>query len=144
MSERRKVVLDQSGQTSKTQQHFKDECDINQILERFRETGVIDHIKTTQAQYGYAPAITFTEAMLTVATANENFMQLPADIRSAFKNDPALFLDAAADPEKRGLFEELGLLQPEPPIKPDEPPLAQPVVAAQPVPAPLAEPVPET
>lgn len=100
---------------SKTQQHFQDECDITRIMQRFADTGLITHAAKSAARYGYASSQTFTEAMQTVATAKEEFAQLPSELRAKFNNDPAQFLDAAADPDQRDTFVELGLLEPLPP-----------------------------
>nr|UXQ87943.1 MAG: internal scaffolding protein [Microvirus sp.] len=113
--------LSSAGLISRTQTHFADECDINQIVKRYQDHQILDHLQTTQAQYGYAPAISFTEAMQTVALANEKFMELPSEIRKAFNNDTANFLDAADDPTQRPKFEQLGLLEPLPTSSPDEP-----------------------
>nr|UXQ88070.1 MAG: internal scaffolding protein [Microvirus sp.] len=115
-----------------TQQQFKDESDVNQIVKKFTETGEFPLAKS-QDQFGYAPSQTFTEAMFTVAAATEEFMLLPSAARAHFDNDPALYLDAAADPDQRPVFEELGLLEPLP-ITPQEerrerrsPPVSDPV-----------------
>lgn len=135
MSNRIRPVINQTGQVSLTQQHFQEECDINVIMKRYLQTGQVTHLQKTQAQYGYAPALTFTEAMHTVAYATEEFLQLPSEVRAHFNNDPAQFLDAAADETQRPVFEDLGLLEPNPSITPDEPreaAPAQPVVASPP------------
>ena len=78
---------------SMTQQHFKDECDINQILARYQKTGVIDHVNTYAEQYGEMDGATFTEHMQAVARAQNMFEALPSTAREHFRNDPAQFLD---------------------------------------------------
>ncbi len=102
-----------------TQQHFKEEVDINRIVKKFMETGEIP-LATKQAEFGFASSMTFTEAMQITAQAKEEFMKLPAKVRSHFKNDPALYLDAASDPEERHTFIDLGLLEADPEEKPPE------------------------
>jgi len=108
-----------------TQQHFKDEVDVNKIIAKFVRTGEWPMAKK-QGEYGVATAQTFTEAMMTVRSAEEEFYNLPANARKKFKNDPALYLDAAADPTQRELFVEIGLLEALPTKTvteaPDEPP----------------------
>lgn len=106
---------------SRTKQSFKNECDVNRIVARFADTGILTHTNSRNPQYGFASAQSFTEAAYLVAEARDNFMQLPANIRSAFNNDPAEFLDAASDPERQQELADLGLIEPLPlPIPTDE------------------------
>ena len=86
------VKTDVSG-PSMTQQHFKDECDINQILARYQKTGVIDHVNRYAEQYGDMDGATFHEHMEQIARAQNMFEALPATARDHFRNDPAQFLD---------------------------------------------------
>jgi len=51
-------------QPSLTRQSFKDECDVNQIVQRYTETGMINHIPRTTPQYGDAPDGDFFEAAI--------------------------------------------------------------------------------
>jgi len=51
-------------QPSLTRQSFKDECDVNQIVKRYTETGMINHIPRTTPQYGDAPEGDFLEAAI--------------------------------------------------------------------------------
>jgi len=117
---------------SLTQKHFTEEVNINNIMKKFMKTGILPVAKS-QAEFGFASSQTFTEAMFTVKSAEEEFMHLPSEVRSHFKNDPAAYLDAASDPEQRALFENFGLLEPEVPEipettsqEPTEPPPAAP------------------
>lgn len=121
---------------SKTQQHFKDESDINNIVNRFKDTEIIDHLNSTPLNYGDASAQTFTEAMFTVTQATEEFMQLPSDVRKHFKNDVALFLDASTDPEQKAFFQEHGMLPADPDPSADKPPVEPVETPAPAVPTP--------
>jgi len=51
-------------QPSLTRQSFKDECDVNLIVKRYTETGMINHIPRTKPQYGDAPEGDFLEAAI--------------------------------------------------------------------------------
>jgi len=51
-------------QPSLTRQSFKDECDVNLIVKRYTETGMINHIPRTNPQYGDAPEGDFLEAAI--------------------------------------------------------------------------------
>lgn len=105
-----------------TQQHFKDVCDINGIVNRFKSTGVITHLARRQGSYGFASAQSFTEAAFIVANVTSEFAAMPAKIRTHFDNNVAAFLDAAQDPDRRPELEELGLLEPLPTPEVEDPP----------------------
>lgn len=108
----------------RTQQHFKDECDINRIVKRFSETGIVTHLAHSSPQYGFASAQNFTDAAFIVAEAKSQFEALPAKIRAHFENDPAEYLDAVQDESRHAEFVELGLLPeplPEPSPEPEDP-----------------------
>jgi len=51
-------------QPSLTRQSFKDECDVNLIVKRYTETGMINHIPRTTPQYGDAPEGDFLQAAI--------------------------------------------------------------------------------
>ena len=82
---------------TRTKGYFKDTCDVNKILERYYETGVVEHVQTHGGTYGECTSVDFKEAMDTVTRAQEMFDDLPAKARAEFNNDPAKFLDFASD-----------------------------------------------
>lgn len=47
---------------AKTRQSFKDECDINRIVETYARTGMVNHVPRAAAQYGDNPEQTLFEA----------------------------------------------------------------------------------
>jgi len=49
---------------SLTKQSFRDECDVNLIVKRYTETGMINSIPRTTPQYGDAPEGDFLEAAI--------------------------------------------------------------------------------
>src|SRR5580765_5072286 len=63
---------------SLTQQHFKDECDINEIVRRFGLTGKLpENVKAPQ--YGDFTGLSdYQTALNAVIAADEAFMELPA------------------------------------------------------------------
>lgn len=94
-----------------TKQSFRDECDINNIVAHYQVTGVTRHLNLAAAQYADVSELTdYADALMMVKRAEAMFMELPARARKVFDHDPAKFLDAAHDPEKRGLLVEAGLL----------------------------------
>lgn len=97
----------------RTKQSFKDECDINIIMRRYEQTGVLDHVSGREPQYLDATAVEFQSAMEIIAAARSQFQSLPAKLRSFFDNDPARFVEfMESDPDREDLA-ELGVLTPE-------------------------------
>jgi len=92
------------------QQHFKDECDINNILRQFNVTGLLPEAPLAP-RYGDFSGITdYHTAMNAVIAAEDGFMALPADLRARFQNDPAQLIDFLSDENNRQEAENLGLL----------------------------------
>lgn len=110
---------------SLTQQHFKDECDINYIMRRYRETGfLVDPLKsaTAKPQFGdFSTAFDFHEAQNVIAKANEAFAALPSEVRKRFANDPGEFLAFMEDERNIDEAVKLGLVE-KPPVKAELPP----------------------
>ena len=131
---------------SLAQQEFKDECDINKIMKKYREQGVLTHRNNYEGRYdSYIDAPDFHTAMNAIADATSMFMDLPAEIRSKYGNDPAAFLEAAQDPDRQDELRELGLIKPDvaepPPADPaTNPPAEQTPKAKEGANAPAAEP----
>ncbi|MDC0344486.1 hypothetical protein OAM66_03175 [Pelagibacteraceae bacterium] len=105
--ERRPFIPDP---VSRTKQSFADECEINNIMAKFQQTGVINHAAKHQATYGQADGTTFQEAMNIVIEAQEAFSDLPSSLRSRFGNDPAAYLNFVSNEENYPEMERLGLL----------------------------------
>jgi phage internal scaffolding protein len=84
-----------------THQEQKQQCDINYILEKYRRTGVVNHLNKYQEQYLDVSAIDFQDAQNKVATVSSMFEELPAQERARFNHDPAQFLEFVATQENR-------------------------------------------
>lgn len=103
-----------------TQQQFKDQSDINKIMERYERTGTVTHLRNA-AQGVYADLTTlpsYHEAMQTIVKANDAFDEVPASIRNKFDNDPQKLIDFLKDDKNNKEAVELGLkaLAPQDPI----------------------------
>lgn len=101
---------------SMTQQQFKDECDINKIMDRYLKTGVLSDPldKRGTPKYGeYADLGDYMDHMNKVVEANEMFEALPAQIRKRFNNNPADLIEFVMDPNNRTEAEFLGLIDKE-------------------------------
>jgi len=109
-SDRSKLVF---TRPSRTQQSFRDECDINTILKRFNITGQLP-VGSVQPQYGDFSGITdYQSALNAVMAAQDSFLALPAKVRAKFDNDPALFVEFASDEANKDEMKALGLLSQE-------------------------------
>lgn len=98
---------------SRTQQSFRDECDINNILRNFNVTGQLP-VGSVQPQYGDFSGVTdYQSALNAVMAAQDSFLQLPAKLRARFDNDPALFVEFASDEANKDEMRALGLIREE-------------------------------
>lgn len=94
---------------SKTQQHMADECDINKLMERYSVTGEIPQRTMPPLQGDFTRAPTYQEALNLMLEAKASFMQLPANVRSRFDNDPGQFIDFCSDEGNRDELRQMGL-----------------------------------
>lgn len=101
--------------TGRTQQHQKDECDINMLMERFQKSGVITHLAQGPPQYGDFSAVQdYETAKRRCAEAESDFAELPALIRRRFDDDPANLLEFLSNEENDAEAIAMGLLPPMP------------------------------
>lgn len=115
---------------SKTEQHHKNEVNINQIVARYRKTGIMPRVPQG-ARYGdFTQVNDYHQAVQAVRDVETAFMSLPSSLRKRFENDPGQLVQFLDNPENRAEAEELGLLEREaasqepqevPPEAPEEP-----------------------
>ena len=80
-----------------TQQQYKDECDINNIMKKYQQTGDFP-TKLQQGVYADLTTITDYQDMLhQIQLADEAFNSLSAPIRAKFQNDPSQLLTFIQD-----------------------------------------------
>lgn len=100
---------------TKAQQHFKDECDINYVLNNFGIDAL--SVSPLQPRYGdFSDVVDYHSALNAVIAAEDEFMALPAKIRSRFDNDPAKLIDFLENPANREEAESLGLVNKTEPV----------------------------
>lgn len=131
--------IDCSNDEPITKQEFREESDINHILDHYQTDGLLPLGRgTKEAMYGdfSDPALqNYHEALNIVLSVDQLMGRLPAKVRERFGNDPASLLDFVQDNANRTEALELGLLNPDykspsaPPVAepPTTPPPAQPV-----------------
>jgi phage internal scaffolding protein len=111
----RDAATNESGlaceEPSLAQQHFKDECDINNILRQFNITGLLPE-QPLSPRYGDFTGIgDYHTALNRVIAAQDEFEALPAQIRARFDNDPANLIEFLDNEKNRPEAEELGLVE---------------------------------
>lgn len=110
-----------------TQQHQKDEADINFIMKKFGQTGLVPAVDRIPVKGDFAEIFDFQTALNAVVSAKEAFMALPANVRSEFANDPARYVKFCTEEDKDGKLKnlvrmrELGLAKPEVPVVKQKP-----------------------
>lgn len=95
---------------SLTQQQFKDECDINNIMEKFGMTGLIPQTPLEPSYGDFSGVSDYHTALNAIMAAEAQFDALPAQIRARFDNNPANLIDFMDNPDNRSEAEKLGLV----------------------------------
>ena len=96
---------------SMTQEHFREETEILNIIRRHDRNGVIDHINKGSAIYGDFSEITdYRDMIHKLREADSAFAQVPSDIRKRFENDPAKFFNFVTDPNNHAQLADMGLV----------------------------------
>ncbi len=97
---------------SKTQQHFKDDCDINVIVKRFN-AGQIQDLPYNMTPELYADVSdigAFQDARKKVDSVHDYFSSLPSSVREHFGNSVDSFVAFASDSNNLTGLINLGLL----------------------------------
>lgn len=111
---------------TRTQQQFKDEVNINTIVDRFNVTGENPEAMMFPSEQDFTEIFDFQSAMNTIVQARETFMTLPAKARARFDNNPQKFMEFIHDEEnfdeaaKMGLIIKRPKIEEKPPEKPPE------------------------
>lgn len=128
---------------SLTQQSFKDECDINKIMEKYHKTREITHLNLRKGVYADLSNVTdYMSALDTVAKATSAFDSLPSKLRTRFENDPSQLLAFVNNPTNYDEAVSLGLVQkpipqstsPSQPTQPPQNPINTQTPHPQPIP----------
>ena len=95
---------------SLTHQEFREESDINTIIERFGigENPVDAQKWVTNVDIEEAPS-DYMGVMNQLILARDQFMSLPAKVRARFDNEPGAFVDFVSDPGNAQEMVALGL-----------------------------------
>lgn len=92
------------------QQHFKDECDVNNIMKKYANTGLLPEV--AGSFYDEAPDVTDYQSLQNyLLDAEDKFMSLPSLIRKRFDNDPGLLINFLNDDNNLDEAIQLGLVK---------------------------------
>jgi len=101
-----------NNEPSLTQQQYKDECDINNIMRKYQKTGEFNHLTRKEGVYGDFSDIKDYQGMLdTVLYAQKAFETLPAQVRLKFRNNPGELIDFLQDDRNYNEAVKLGLVE---------------------------------
>jgi len=107
-----KRVATLNEQPSMTDQSFKDEVNVNNIINKFNRTGQISHLAKKSGMYADLSTIEDLHSSLTqVVQAQEAFDSLPAELRRRFGNSPVEMVNFLQDPSNDQEAVKLGLKQ---------------------------------
>lgn len=102
-----------STKPSMVKPEFKQVCDINNIIAKYRQTGLLEHVSRYQGSYSDVVIEgDLHTAMISVVQAEEAFLSLPSNIRKKFHNDPSEFLDFVNNSDNFDEMVKLGLANP--------------------------------
>lgn len=96
---------------SKVEQSHKDRCDINIIMSKYRQTGVVPLAQKTALYGDFTNATDFHTAVNKVQAAHQAFERMPAAVKKRFGQDPGQMIDFLADPANIEEAVELGLME---------------------------------
>lgn len=95
---------------SVTQQNFKKECDINNILAKYQRTGLVEHVSRFHGDYkDLSDPVDYQTALNVVIAGQDAFNSLPSSVRKRFGNDPEEFLTFVMNPENKEELYDMGL-----------------------------------
>lgn len=107
------AASDESGlkceDLSKTQQHQKEEADINTIVKRFGLTGQLPSNVRVPTYGDFTGVSDYQSALNAVMAAEASFMAMPVDIRARFNHDPEQFVEFCSNPDNTDEMIKLGL-----------------------------------
>lgn len=106
---RRRQSMAFVGAVSRTKQEFVAEADINNIIKRYRVTGLMRQLPREPMFGDFTNIPSYQESLNVVIRGQEAFARLPSDLRTRFNNDPSEFLAFMANPDNRDEIYELGL-----------------------------------
>lgn len=106
------------SEPSLADQSQKDDCDVNKIMQRYRETGFLTdplHPGSSQPLFGdFSDLPDYQACLEKLNAADAAFATLPASVRDRFENNPQKLFDFLSDEKNLDEAVQLGLCNPRP------------------------------
>lgn len=102
------------GGPSLTQQHQKDETDINKMSAKLMRARAAGNPTGRKPFFGVIPSETFHEMLNKVTDIDNQFRRLPGKVRFRFRNNPEMLLRFLEDSTNLDEAVKLGLVNPPP------------------------------
>lgn len=96
-----------------TRQSEAKDADINEIVRRFGLTGQLPVVHMPPVESVFEDVYDFQSAMNLIVAAKDAFMELPAETRRRFGNDPQEYVKFCSDPENLPEMRKMGIAVPE-------------------------------
>jgi len=93
-----------------TQQQFKDQCDINNIIKTYKHTGELPLSQKVGKFLDVSNVQDYQTSLNTIIEASQAFENLPSNIRSRFANDPQKLISFMEDATNQEEAIKLGLI----------------------------------
>ncbi len=124
-NKRNKYWSENEGPSETIQSHAA-QGNIQEILKRYKQVGIVENLNQAQAQFLDVTAFDdFADVMRQAGEAQQKFMELPSKVREIFNHDVAEWLDTAHDDDKRAALVAAGWIE-------DPEVVAVPVAEAEP------------
>mgnify|MGYP000403396728 CR=1 FL=1 len=100
MKATREANLEFDYSDGRTKQAYKDQCDVNKIIEKASRGESLSHLERHGGIYGdFTDMPDLLEAQARLARGQEIFDELPASVRKEFNNSPGEFFAYVNDPD---------------------------------------------
>lgn len=97
----------------RTQQHFREEVNINQIIAKYQKTNILTHVTKNRVRFGeFLELADHAVNLDKVAKAQQSFDQLPSQLRNQFNNSIEGFFSFIQKPENKDQCIKWGIFDP--------------------------------
>lgn len=94
-----RIIGTENNEDSQTDPSFAEQCNVNNIIKKYKETGQITHMARSQGVYADVSTVTdLLTATTQVEKAAEAFKTIPAELRRKLNEDPAALIEFLNDP----------------------------------------------
>lgn len=88
-----------NNEPTRTKQALAESLDVNNIIKRYNNTGLLPKAHNFEAMYGEFDSMDLQTAIEKVHRAEQLFLEVPSKIRAQFNNDAGAFIDFATNAE---------------------------------------------